>query len=389
MRPLPAGRFLLGYLLFVTAVITLAPFRFARPVQRCTSRGWWTRATWWPTCCSSFPWGFSTASPRTPPRRDGHWSTVGAALLASAALETLQLFLPGRFPSLVDVLVQYARRLARLVAPRAHRGASRRPARARPRARIAAHERRLSPGAPPLAGRLRGRARCAAARALAAPGAGGRPRAGGRLAPPAGRARRALASPAGRARRGLVRGRRRARIDPAAPPRPRRRGARGGGRLARGRPPRPARSRAPLRAAHAPPGLARAGGLSHPERALADALDAGVVARRLGRRRPCRHARHRAHAARAGVSGGLHPARLYGGGVARPARGAHGPSPGAPGRRVLRRHRRAGIAPRVPSRARRQRARPPASPARWASTAGCSTGCSSGWCARRRRTRAS
>jgi len=32
MRQLPAGRFLLGYLLLVTAVITLAPFRFTRPV---------------------------------------------------------------------------------------------------------------------------------------------------------------------------------------------------------------------------------------------------------------------------------------------------------------------------------------------------------------------
>jgi len=33
MRRLPAGRFLLGYLLLVTAVITLAPFRFTRPVE--------------------------------------------------------------------------------------------------------------------------------------------------------------------------------------------------------------------------------------------------------------------------------------------------------------------------------------------------------------------
>ena len=103
MRPPPAGRFLLGYLLLVTAVITLAPFRFARPVQAHLS--WLVDPGDVVANMLLFvPLGFlhRIAAHRAPSR--GHWSTVGAALLASVALETLQLFLPGRFPSVVDVL---------------------------------------------------------------------------------------------------------------------------------------------------------------------------------------------------------------------------------------------------------------------------------------------
>ena len=102
MRQLPAGRFLLGYLLLVTAVITLAPFRFTRPVA--------PRLSWLvdpgdvvANVLLFVPLGFLYRVAARPSAHKGHWPTVGAALLVSAALETLQLFLPGRFASPLDV----------------------------------------------------------------------------------------------------------------------------------------------------------------------------------------------------------------------------------------------------------------------------------------------
>jgi VanZ family protein len=102
MRRLPAGGFLLGYLLLVTAVIALAPFRFARPLE--------ARLSWLvdpgdvvANVLLFVPLGFLFRLAARAPAQKGHWPTIGAALLASAALETLQLFLPGRFPSPVDV----------------------------------------------------------------------------------------------------------------------------------------------------------------------------------------------------------------------------------------------------------------------------------------------
>ena len=103
MRPVAPGRFLLGYFLFVTAVITLAPFRFALPAA--------LRLSWLvdpgdmlANVLLFVPLGFLFRVTALPSSRTGHWSAAGAALLASTALESLQLYLPGRFPSPVDVL---------------------------------------------------------------------------------------------------------------------------------------------------------------------------------------------------------------------------------------------------------------------------------------------
>ena len=103
MRRFPAGGYLLGYLLVVTAVITLAPFRFAGPVE--------PRLAWLVSpgdvvanVLLFVPLGFLYRISAHLAARPGHWPTIGAALLVSATLETLQLFLPGRYPSPVDVL---------------------------------------------------------------------------------------------------------------------------------------------------------------------------------------------------------------------------------------------------------------------------------------------
>lgn len=103
MSRFPAGSFLLGYFLFVTAVITLAPFRFTLPVD--------ARLSWLvdpgdviANMLLFVPLGFLFRVTAPPASGKGHWSAVGAALLASATLESLQLYLPGRFPSPVDLL---------------------------------------------------------------------------------------------------------------------------------------------------------------------------------------------------------------------------------------------------------------------------------------------
>ena len=93
MRRFPAGGYLLGYLLVVTAVITLAPFRFAGPVE--------PRVAWLvnpgdvvANVLLFVPLGFLYRISAHPAARPGHWPTIGAALLVSATLETLQIFLP-------------------------------------------------------------------------------------------------------------------------------------------------------------------------------------------------------------------------------------------------------------------------------------------------------
>ena len=103
MRRFPAGGYLLGYLLVVTAVITLAPFRFAGPLE--------PRLAWLvnpgdvvANVLLFVPLGFLFRLAARASAQKGHWPTIGAALLVSATLETLQLFLPGRYPSPVDVL---------------------------------------------------------------------------------------------------------------------------------------------------------------------------------------------------------------------------------------------------------------------------------------------
>jgi VanZ family protein len=103
MRRLPTGSYLLGYLLLVTAVITLAPFRFVRPVE--------VHVSWLvdpgdlvANVLLFLPLGFLFRMATRASAGTGHWPALGAALLVSGALETLQLFLPGRFANPLDVL---------------------------------------------------------------------------------------------------------------------------------------------------------------------------------------------------------------------------------------------------------------------------------------------
>ena len=102
-KRLPAGIFLLGYLVLVTTVITLAPFRFARPAVFTLS--WLVDpADVAANVLLFLPLGFLFRTTTRPPEGVGHAGTVVAACLTSATFEALQLFLPGRFASPVDVL---------------------------------------------------------------------------------------------------------------------------------------------------------------------------------------------------------------------------------------------------------------------------------------------
>src|SRR5262245_47975269 len=87
----------------ITAVITLAPFRFALPGA--VSLSWkLDPMDIIANMLLSLPLGFlyRVAAGRAVPRSPmAIW--IGAAL-ASALLETVQIFLPGRYPSLVDVM---------------------------------------------------------------------------------------------------------------------------------------------------------------------------------------------------------------------------------------------------------------------------------------------
>lgn len=103
MTSLPAGRFLLGYFLLVTAVITLAPYRFVGPVDPHLS--WLVDpADVVANVLLFVPLGFLFRVTAHPSARKSQWPAIGAAFLVSVALEALQLFLPGRFASPVDVL---------------------------------------------------------------------------------------------------------------------------------------------------------------------------------------------------------------------------------------------------------------------------------------------
>lgn len=100
---LPAGTFLLGYMVLVTAVITLAPFRFAWPAVFTLS--WLVDPVDVGANVLLFlPLGFLVRVTMRPSGDVGHARTIVAACLTSAAFETLQLFLPGRFASPVDVM---------------------------------------------------------------------------------------------------------------------------------------------------------------------------------------------------------------------------------------------------------------------------------------------
>lgn len=102
-KGVPAGALLLGYLVLVTAVITLAPFRFAWPTVFTLS--WLVDpADVVANVLLFLPLGFLLRLATRPTGRGGQARIVVAACLTSAALEALQLFLPGRFASPVDVL---------------------------------------------------------------------------------------------------------------------------------------------------------------------------------------------------------------------------------------------------------------------------------------------
>ena len=100
-KRLPAGALLLGYMVLVTAVITLAPFRFARPAVLTLS---WLAdpADVVANVLLFLPLGFLFRV--SAPRAVGHVRTVIAACLVSVTFEAAQLFLPGRFASPVDVM---------------------------------------------------------------------------------------------------------------------------------------------------------------------------------------------------------------------------------------------------------------------------------------------
>ena len=100
-KRLPAGALLLGYMVLVTAVITLAPFRFARPAV--FSLSWLADpADVVANVLLFLPLGFLFRI--SAPHAVGHVRTVVAACLVSMTFEAAQLFLPGRFASPVDVM---------------------------------------------------------------------------------------------------------------------------------------------------------------------------------------------------------------------------------------------------------------------------------------------
>jgi len=102
-KRLPAGALLLGYMVLVTAVITLAPFRFARP--KVFTLSWLVDpADVGANVLLFLPLGFLFRVTTRPSGGVGHARTIVAACLTSAVFEALQLFLPGRFASPVDVM---------------------------------------------------------------------------------------------------------------------------------------------------------------------------------------------------------------------------------------------------------------------------------------------
>jgi VanZ family protein len=97
---LSAPGLLLLYVLAVSVIITLTPFRFSRPPRLTLA---WIAAPGdvVPNVLLFLPLGFlyRLARPRL------GWGAVGgAAAVVSAALEAAQIYLPGRYPSVVDVL---------------------------------------------------------------------------------------------------------------------------------------------------------------------------------------------------------------------------------------------------------------------------------------------
>ena len=103
IKRLPAGALLLGYMVLVTAVITLVPFRFARP--KVFTLSWLVDpADVGANVLLFLPLGLLFRVTTRPSGGVGHARTIVAACLTSAVFEALQLFLPGRFASPVDVM---------------------------------------------------------------------------------------------------------------------------------------------------------------------------------------------------------------------------------------------------------------------------------------------
>ena len=102
MRPGAPGPLLLGYLVGVTLVITLAPFRFARPPALHLS--WLLHPGDMIANVLLFvPLGFLFRASAAGERDRRPIAALVLGLVTSAAIEAAQLYLPGRFPSLVDV----------------------------------------------------------------------------------------------------------------------------------------------------------------------------------------------------------------------------------------------------------------------------------------------
>jgi VanZ family protein len=102
-----APRLLLGYLAGITAVITLAPFRFAPAPALLLS--WRVDPTDVIANVVLFlPLGFLFRAAARSAAARHPLAALAAGVAASAALEAAQLFLPGRFPSAVDVVTNGA-----------------------------------------------------------------------------------------------------------------------------------------------------------------------------------------------------------------------------------------------------------------------------------------
>jgi VanZ family protein len=102
MRGGAPGPLLLGYVLGVTAVVTLAPFRFARPPILQLSYLMDPRDVV-ANVLLFLPLGFLLRASAMTPAGRRPLAAFAAGLAVSAALEGAQLFLPGRFASPVDL----------------------------------------------------------------------------------------------------------------------------------------------------------------------------------------------------------------------------------------------------------------------------------------------
>ena len=102
MRAGAPGPLLLGYLLGITLVITLAPFRFAGPPA--VHLSWLLHpGDMIANVLLFLPLGFLFRASAASERGRRPLTALALGLVASAAIEAVQLYLPGRFPSLVDV----------------------------------------------------------------------------------------------------------------------------------------------------------------------------------------------------------------------------------------------------------------------------------------------